>query len=192
MRPCSPKPWKCSTRFRWRIATPRATSMNTCWVRSPPPDRMASSVRRDIIIQLMVELAQPTPDRGDYDPAGHMRLPGRRRRISCASTIPHFSTTRSGASIFVRGCFMGTTSIRTMLRIGVDEYDSCMASRTRTFPIVTVWPRSTRTTQGPIRWFWPIRRLPGRLTMKRLPRTCSRSSKPRRPSCSSSPCFYGS
>ena len=36
----------CSTKSRWRIATPRATSTSTCSARSPPPGRTASSARR--------------------------------------------------------------------------------------------------------------------------------------------------
>ena len=54
------RPWRCSTRFRWRIATPRATSMNMLG-RSPPPGRTASSDAATPI-QLMVELTEPTPD----------------------------------------------------------------------------------------------------------------------------------
>src|SRR5665213_2360573 len=43
---CSPR-WSTSwPKSRWRIATPRATSTNTCCRRSPAPGRTASSAPR--------------------------------------------------------------------------------------------------------------------------------------------------
>ena len=51
--------------------------------------------------------------------------------------------------------------------------------------------RTTPATRSATPWSWPIRPSPARSTTRTPPRTCSRSSRPRRPSCSSWRCSCG-
>ena len=64
------------------------------------------------IIQLMVELTQPTPNDWVCDPAcGTAGFPGRSRRVAPRVTIPTSSTTASSVSTSTRACSTASISI---------------------------------------------------------------------------------
>jgi type I restriction enzyme M protein len=142
------------------------------------------------IIRLMVELTAPQPSDLICDPAcgtaGFLVSAGEYLR----KRHPNLLHDRKRSEHFHRQMFHGFDFDSTMLRIGsmnmllhgvenpdIRYRDSLADEHGR--------------TPTPTRWCWPTRRLPGASTTRTPRRTCSRSSRRRRPSCSSSRCSCG-
>ena len=105
------RPSTRSTRSRWQIATRRVTSTSTCCRRSPRAGQNGQFRTPRHIIQLMVEMMAPTPDRHDLRPGvRHLRLPCRSRRVHPATTTRSAHAIRSAASTSTTACSMASTS----------------------------------------------------------------------------------
>jgi type I restriction enzyme M protein len=142
------------------------------------------------IIRLMVEMVEPKPTDIVCDPAcgtcGFLVAVGE----SLRERHPEVMTNAKLRQHFHRDLFHGFDFDNTMLRIGsmnmllhgVENPDVVIAIRSR---------KIMRARMKNIRWCWRIRRSPGRSTTRAAPRTCSRSSRPRRPNCFSWRCFCG-
>ncbi len=138
------------------------------------------------IIQLMVEMTaaharrtssatRPAARRAFWSPSGS----------TCDGTIPNLFHDRQPA---------GALPPRALPRLRLRQHHAAHrqhehAAARRREPrhrlprLARAGPRRRRRRSTP--WCWPIRRSPGRSTTRTRPRTCSRSSRPRRPSCSS-------
>src|SRR5438046_3702949 len=114
---CWRKWWTCWTTFRWRIATPKATFMNTCSARSRAPGRTVSSAPR-VTIRLMVEMTAPQPTDVICDPAcgtaGFLVAAGEYLR----QRHPNILHDKKSREHFHERMFHGFDFDNTMLRIG--------------------------------------------------------------------------
>ena len=142
------------------------------------------------IIQLMVAMVAPTPNDVICDPAcgtcGFLVAAGEYVRDQHPQALRDRKLNRH----FHEEMFNGFDFDSTMLRIGSMN----MLLHGVEHPDVRYkdsLAEEHAAEEEATRWSWPTRRSPDRSTTRPSPRTCCRSSRRRRPSCSSSPCSSG-
>ncbi len=140
------------------------------------------------IIRLMVEMTAPTPDRHHLRPGlRHGRLPGRRRRVPARAPPGAPARREAAASTSTTRMFHGFDFDNTMLRIGSMN----MLLHGVENPDIRYRDSLAQDHAGEEESYTLVLANPPFAGSPRLrehaPRTCCRSSRPRRPSCSSSP-----
>ena len=117
------------------------------------------------IIQLMVEMTEPTPDGHDLRSGRrHLRLSGRRRGIS-AQAPPWALRDEKLSNTSMTQMFHGFDFDPTMLRIGWMNMP-LHGVENPTFAIRTRLSHDHAAKKGRTPWSWPIPHLPGRSTTR--------------------------
>ena len=130
----------------------------------------------------------PTPQDVIVDPAsGHLRLP---RLPRTGMREHHRAEINSGAGFdhFHNRMFHGFDFDNTMLRIGSMNMLLHGVENPTSATATSLAEANTGDADTSF-WSWPTRPSPAVSTTSPRPKTCRRSSKPRRPSCCSSPLF---